>query len=178
MVTLLGLFFFRLEHLQAVRIRAEDSLTAAALAGAVIDLEIYEEEEAAVITDVNDAYRSFCKALRSNLHLDEEWNPQDESLISSSVKVERYWIYNVFDEDVEQYQIYPDGSFIKYSFPGAKGKVYTPDGKRVDYTTIHCSISFEVEGLKGYRRMVNKACSVDVVAEPQEDENEKKEENL
>ncbi|MGN0334817.1 MAG: hypothetical protein ACI4DV_04030 [Lachnospiraceae bacterium] len=173
LLTLTALFFLRLEVLQSAGILVEDSLAAANLASAVIDLEVYEGEEFAVITDCRKAYKSYYRALRKNMNLNEEMYPVEEIRFQGPVVPECYRIYNVYGSDIVMLEILSDGRVSERRFSDAVGRLTTPDGKIITNTTIYSCISFSVEGLKNQIQRVTKECSVDIAAEPEEKEDEK-----
>lgn len=175
LVIVMLLYVFRMELLAAVRRQSEDSLVAANLAAAVIDMERYDEENAAVISEAEDAYMRYLKALRENLELGDDMVPENSNLIRSGVSVECFEIYNVFGEDVEKLSM-SDGSICgRAMFEGGRGNVRTPNGKAVEYTTVYSRIGFEIEGLFGQTFYVTKDNCVDIAAEPAEEEkNEEK----
>lgn len=178
LVIVMILYVFRMELLAAVRRQSEDSLVSANLAAAVIDMELYDEESAAVISDAGDAYAHYLKALRENLELGDDMMPENSYLIRSGVAVECFEIYNVFEDDVEKLSVADGGICERAVFEGGRGKIKTPNGKIVEYTTVYSRIGFEIEAVFGQTVYVTKDGCVDIAADPAKEEEDEEKENL
>ena len=66
---LLILFCFRIRSARVEKAYIEDGLATANLAAAVIDTDIYGETEELVISDTDEAFGRFQRALKNNLNL-------------------------------------------------------------------------------------------------------------
>lgn len=172
------LYAFRMELMSAVRRQSEDSLVSANAAAAVIDMKLYDEENVAVISEAEEAYAHYLKALKDNLELGEDMLPDNTHLIKSDVTVECFEIYNVFGDTVEKLSVADGMVCAKNVFPGGRGTVRTPNGRTVEYTTVYSRIGFEIEGLFGQTFYVTKDNCVDIAAElAAEEEEEEREED-
>lgn len=172
LAAVLILCIFRMELLSAVRRRTEDALVSANLAAALIDLEAYDEEERAVITEERKAYGRYLKTLKENLCLNQEMFPVNDRLIRGKVIVEVFQIFNVSGNDVEQLDFTEDGMVNRLRISGGKGIVQTPNGKTVEYTSIYSRIGFYIRGLFGQTVYVTKDNCVDIEAQFLEEEDE------
>lgn len=170
--TLLLLFFGRIKSLQSVKIRVEDSQVAANLAAALMDWDVYDEEKIVVISSPKKAREIYEEALKNNLKLDEDWNYGQQNLICSPVKIEAFSIYHVNGDHVTEIQVLENGSSRQFFHANGTGKTKTPDGKVIENTTIYSRIQFEILALPGQRLSVEKECSVDIVVEAKELEDE------
>lgn len=169
------LYVFRTEILFAASRQTEDALVSANLAAAVIDTELYDREDYAVVSDGAEAYRRYLKALKENLELGDDMVPEKNYLIKNKVTVESFEIYNVYGDEIEKLSVSEDGRCTKSS---VTGDAVTPNGKPVVYTSIYSRIGFEVEGLFGQQFYVRKENCVDIAAEQSEEEENEEEENL
>lgn len=168
-----GLFFLlflavlMVGQLQLEQIRAsdgylEDALAASGLASALVDIQEYGRTHVIRIKDNRDAYAQYCRSLRANLGLDENWESKNRRLISGTVKVENYTIYNVEGGLVTLYRM--DGEGEKIS-TGALGDVRAPNGQVIEHTSIYNEISYPLKGLFGWTVQARKGKLVDIVGE-------------
>ena len=128
----------------------EDALAASGLASAIIDIEEYGISKKVIINDYEQAYATFCDAVKDNLNLDENFYCRNSFLIDGQVKVEKYIVYNIEE--------------------GSDENIVAPNGKRVTNTGIYSEISFPVRGPFGFRTTAHKGKLVDVVARVNEEE--------
>lgn len=141
----------------------EDALAASNLASAVIDLQEYGRTHTIRIADVQAAYELYRNAVHGNLQLNEQWEGNNKSLISGTVTVENYTIYNVKGEKVIVYSVDKTGQV--QSWEGVLGLVQAPTGRFVESTSVYSEISFPVEGIFGISVTAHKGKLVDVVAQ-------------
>lgn len=139
----------------------EDALAASNLASAVPDPMHFSEDNELIIADPVAAYEKYLEAVRFNLSLDENWECGNRTLISGTVRIMDYRVYNVQDECVTEYII--DDRGINAIYSGCIGQVYTPKGDMIEHSGVYSEISFPVEGLFGICVMARKSKLVDIV---------------
>ena len=168
-----GLFFLLflaillVSQLQLEQVRAsddylQDALAASGLASALVDIREYGRTHVIRIEDNGAAYEQYCRSLRANLGLDENWECGNRRLISGRVKVENYTIYNVEDGQVTCCRM--DGDREEISI-GALGTVRAPNGLLIEHTSIYSEISYPYKGLFGWTVQARKGKLVDIVGE-------------
>ena len=168
-----SLFFFLflavllVSQLQLEQVRAsddylQDALAASGLASALIDIREYGRTHVIRIEDNGAAYAQYCRSLRANLGLDENWECGNRRLISGRVKVENYTVYNVEDGKVTCCRM--DGGREEISM-GALGTVRAPNGLLIEHTSIYSEISYPFKGLFGWTVQARKGKLVDIVGE-------------
>lgn len=140
----------------------EDALAASNLASAVIDMEEYGISHTILIKDPLDAYGRYCEAVKGNLQLDDNWQGGNRHLISGSVTVEKYIIYNVDGASVTVHRV--DKNVCLQTSAGTLGAVLAPNGTPVTTTGVYSEISFMVEGILGVNVKAHKGKLVDVVS--------------
>lgn len=138
----------------------EDALAASNLASAVIDVEEYGISGLLQIKEPAQAYELYQEALKENLGLDEAWQCANKSLISGSVKVERYIVYNVKKDKVSVHALTMDGEVEDSE--GILGELRAPNGILIESTGIYSEISFPVEGFLGVTVQAHKGKLVDI----------------
>lgn len=141
----------------------EDALAASGLAAAVVDLEEYGISHTIRIRDGEESYRKYVQALQDNLCLDEHWNSGKEQLIAGNVRMERFIIYTVNEQ--ECYSRERDGAGHWHLRQAPKEGMYAPNGQAVEETAIYGEVSFEVQGMWGIRLRAQKGILVDVCGE-------------
>ena len=146
----------------------EDALAASNLASALIDIREYGKTHKVHIPDVEQAYAIYLDALRENLQLDEQWECVNKGLISGSVEVVDYVIYNV-DQNVVMASRVGQGGSVTEAWSGEKGVITAPDGSVVEHTGIYSEIAFPVHGFPGIAVQAHKGKLVDIVAERREE---------
>lgn len=168
-----GLFFLlflgillcsQLQLLQygAVSLYLEDALAASNLASAVIDLEEYGSSHQILIKEPRQAYEKFCQAVKGNLNLNEEWEGTNKYMISGTVKIVNFTVYNVYKEKVTILSVMSDGEISMHQ--GALGSVRAPNGVVIEATSVYSEISFPIKGLFNIEAEANKGKLVDIVA--------------
>ncbi len=158
---LLILFCFRIRSARVEKAYLEDGLATANLAAIVIDADRFGETEELVISDTEEAYERFQKALKTNLNLDDSYLSHDTFLMETPLKVLEFHIYNV-EEDGIVHVIY-DGNGSKITELMGLSGVMTPNGKEVESTTVYSKIEFDVKGFLTQRNRLTLENSVDVV---------------
>lgn len=138
----------------------EDALAASALASAVIDVEEYGRTHHILVENPYKAYERFCAAVKGNLQLDDNWECENKGLISGTVKVERYTIYNVQDVLITVYETEPGGGIREWQ--GVLGNVTAPDGTVIYETSIYSEITFPIESF-GFVTEAHMGQLVDIV---------------
>lgn len=153
----------QLDVYRASSLYLEDALAASNLASAVIDIEEYGISHTIRIADATEAYGRYRAAVKENLGLDEYWQCTNSALISGTVTIEEYMVYNVEKETVNIYRVANDGS-VSVS-QGVVGDVTAPNGVTVESTSIYSEISFPVKGMFGITVQAHKGNLADVVSE-------------
>lgn len=125
----------------------ENALAASNLASAVIDLEEYGSSGNLVVTEPEECYQIYSRALKDNLGLDEEWTRPDSSIVSGQVQVYEYSLYEVRGEDVTQYTCAQTGGISRTEHAGGTGKVAAPDGTVIHSTSVYSRIGFPIRFL-------------------------------
>lgn len=149
---------------QAASVSMEDALAASNLASAIIDVETYGKNHTVLICEPERAYQLYLDALKGNLQLDENWQCKNKDLISGTVKIEDYVIYNVVGDRVVAYRMSEDGE-IADTFTGRLGEVKAPNQVEVECSGIYSEISFPIKGFLNVEVMAHKGQLVDVCAE-------------
>lgn len=132
---------------------AEDSLKAATLAGAVVDLKIYGLNGKLVISDHDASYEIFKQSLTSSMGLGADFMPDSPDVISSKVRVESYIIYNVDGDEVQQI-MYTSDSSAPVIKTGSVGTVKTPSNVPVTKSSVYSAISFQMHGFINQKSML------------------------
>lgn len=168
-----GLFFILflsvllISQLQLEQIRAsddylQDALAASGLASALVDIREYGRTHVVRIEDNEAAYGQYCRSLRANLGLDENWESVERRLISGTVKVENYTIYNVENGQVTCCRMDGGGDAVS---TGALGAVRAPNGQLIEHTSVYSEISYPFRGMFGWMVQARKGKLVDVIGE-------------
>lgn len=140
----------------------EDALAASNLASALIDLEEFGISHTIIIENPELAYERFCTALKGNLQLNENWQGNNETLISGAVIVENFTVYNVQEDVVSVYS--RDASGQLNTWQGILGNVKAPNEVLIESTSVYSEISFPVEGILGVNVQAHKGKLVDIVS--------------
>lgn len=152
----------QLEQVRASDAYLQDALAASGLACALIDIREYGSTHEVRILDVQGAYRQYCRSLRANLGLDENWQCANRHLISGTVRLENYTVYNVRGDEVEIHSInYGREETAK----GRLGAVRAPNGQIIEHTGIYSEISYPLKGVLGLTVQARKGKLVDIVGE-------------
>ena len=151
----------QLEVFRMSSVYLEDALAASNLASAIIDVEEYGTSHKLVITDVEEAYERYCVALKHNLGLNEMWECENKQLINGKVKVEKYIVYNVTDNQIIIQGRDAEGNLWESQY--AAGQVYAPNGEEIVSTSIYSEISYPTKGIWNVEIQAHKGKLVDVV---------------
>ena len=148
----------------------EDALAASNLASAVIDVREYGTSLTIQIESPDTAYGLYREAIRQNLGLDDNWESSNQNLISGSVEILEYTIYNVSENDVTVYDFGEDGSCHSWNVENGLGSVRAPDGTLIESTSVYSRIGFIVDGVFGVSVYACKDKTVDIVSNLSEEE--------
>lgn len=140
----------------------EDALAASNLASAIVDLEEYGTTHVVRIPDVRTAYERYRQAVQGNLGLDEDWEASGLGVIAGRVRVVKYSIYNVTEENVTVWDMDEEGGVTVRQ--EHLGSVYAPSGQKIEHTSVYSEIAFPVRGLFGMETEAHKGKLVDIVA--------------
>lgn len=162
MALIVALFQFKTYVYMVTGAYVEDALAASALASALIDVEEYGRTHNIRIADTQNAFRIYRDALHYNLALDEDGFSEKTELLAGKVRLERYIVYNVSDEEIQIASYDGEGNCLGME-SAQPGTVQTPDGILVEHTTIYSCASFQVTGMSGGIIDARKEKSVDIV---------------
>lgn len=162
----------------------EDALALSNLASAVIDIQEYGRTHKVLITDPEQAYERYCRAVQENLGLNDNYEAANHKLISGQVQIQSYIIYNVRGQRVSVWERDSGGQIQEWQ--GSLGEVRTPAGQLIEATGVYSEITYPVEGFLGVTVTAGKSKLVDVVSdyngeeidEKTEDESENEEQDL
>lgn len=164
-ILFLGVLLFGFLQMEMIRSSSrylEDALAASGLASALIDVREYGRTHAVRIADGEEAYERYREALKANLGLNEAWECDNQRLISGTVTVENYTIYNVTGEAVVSCRL--DGGRAE-TVTGRKGEVLAPNGIPVEKTGVYGEVSYVLRGLFGMEIPARKGKLIDVAGE-------------
>ncbi len=139
--------------------KAEESLKAATLAGATIDMDEYGTTGALVINDYAKSYADFKESLKNSMGLNDDFTSSD-GIISGGVHVNRYTIYNVSGSTVECIT-YENDVGTPSIITGSVGSIKTPNNIPVTKSTIYGSVSFQIDGFVKNKSMMGKIFNMD-----------------
>lgn len=149
----------QIEGYRASSVYMEDALALSNLAAAVIDIEEYGRTGQVMIGNVYEAKARYEKALQENLGLNASWECANKAMISGPVRVDRFIVYNVTEEETISYVFDENGNL---QIAGGPGRPTAPNGIPVEATGIYSEISYELEGLFHTRVSAHKGKLVDV----------------
>lgn len=163
---LIVLFAFTLYSINAQSEIVKDCLTSTNLAVfKELDLKVLgEDEKTIIISKPFEALNTYKKHLKNNLQLDNNYKSKNQiSFIKDKVKIVKFKIYNVKNNDVEIYDVNPDtGSYTLNKIVGGKGKIKTERGNIVNETTVHSQISFNIDTMFGKEQNVTPSEDSDI----------------
>lgn len=162
----LGIFLCVCIQLETYRASAqylEDALAASNLAAAVVDIEEYGISHELKIADPQKAYSIYRNAVRENLNLNEAWECPGKGLISGTVRIEQFIVYNVRQNEVEVSCFDADGTLRCYR--SVLGQELAPNGMTVQNTGIYSEIAYTVKGILGIEIPAKKGKLADVCAD-------------
>ena len=147
-ISIIVIVLFQLLMFSVTRTTTEDALVVSNLASALIDPIEYGKTGNMIIQNPDEAYAIYQSALKTNLHLNDDWSPaNDELVIGGPVQVLDYIIYNVKGQDVEI--IGYEESAGNVLITGGLGTVTAPTGQVIEKTSIYSKITFPVNGIQG-----------------------------
>ena len=132
------------------------------LAAATVDLNEYGQSNTIVNNDFNKSFDQYKKALKNNLRLDNNFVPQTSNLIDGGITIEIFTIYNVNGNDIHMTKRQRNGNIIKQVYPNAVGTMKTPDGVKIETTTVYSKIGMNVKGFMNGTTYVYKDKTVDI----------------
>lgn len=151
----------QLERYRAASLYLEDALAASNLASAVIDPEEYGISHRLRIAEPEEAFGRYRQAVKGNLNLDSRWTGSPGGLISGTVTIGCYIVYNVTETEVEVSRFDENGVLSQWTLP--YGNVWAPNHMPVKATSIYSELIFDVEGLFGIKVKAHKGNLVDIV---------------
>ena len=134
----------QIEGYRASSVYMEDALALSNLAAAVVDIEEYGKTGQVVIGNVYEAKERYERALKANLGLNASWECANKAMISGPVRVDRFIVYNVTEEETVSYVFDESGNL---HISAGTGRVTAPNGVLVEATGVYSEISYEIEGL-------------------------------
>ena len=162
----LGVFlcsFFQMESYKMSSAYLEDALAASNLASAVMDVREYGISGRIWIADAEEAYGRYQEAVKGNLNLNENWECPNKNLITGSVQIQEYIIYDVSGNDVFVSRFDESGGLTQEW--ESMDTVRTPDGKGIESTGVYSRITYMVEGIWGMVIQAEKGKLVDIVTQ-------------
>ncbi|MBQ8822984.1 MAG: hypothetical protein IJZ82_10100 [Lachnospiraceae bacterium] len=151
----------KLLQYQAIGAFVEDSLAAAGLASAVIDVREYGRTHTIVVESPESSFEKYKEALIYNLALDAGMQSRNEEVLLGKVDILSYQIFNVTGDVVTVYHFQEDGS-LEGTESISLSQAYLPDGNKVETTSVYSKVGFYVAGLNGERIYATKEKSVDI----------------
>lgn len=139
----------------------EDALAASNLASAIIDVQEYGVSHNILVSNPENAFQIYQRALKFNMKLNDNWKSKKESEISGEVDILEYIIYNVRGNDVEIY-CYGHNPYTTV-MTGGLGNVCAPNGKVIVSTSVYSHITYPMDGILGVHITAEKDMLVDIV---------------
>lgn len=143
--------------------KTEESLKAATLAGATINLAEYGMTDNIVISDYDTSYLNFKESLISSMGLNDTLSPPENSVIVTPIHINKYIIYNVRGDIVECI-VYENDSAVPTITSGTLGSVSTPNNTIITESTVYSQISFEIKGFIKNKTFMGKLFDMDNIA--------------
>lgn len=174
-VLIMGILMYtqlQLAAWRSVSAYLEDALAASNLASALIDMEEYGKSHRVIISDASNAYDIYLDAVRDNMGLNEQWECINKGMFTGPVEIVDYIIYNVDGKKVNAFRVGKDGR-VSGQWSGDLNSVKAPNGIPVECTGVYSEIQFPVQGFLGIEVQAHKGKLVDIVAEVNEEEDEK-----
>lgn len=156
------LFMIKSKQIEIVNDFIDDGLVMSNLAAATVDLNEYGQSNTIVNNDFNKSFDQYKKALKNNLRLDNNFVPQTSNLIDGGITIEIFTIYNVNGNDIHMIKRQRNGNIIKQVYPNAVGTMKTPDGVKIETTTVYSKIGMNVKGFMNGTTYVYKDKTVDI----------------
>ena len=156
------LFMIKSKQIEIVNDFIDDGLVMSNLAAATVDLNEYGQSNTIVNNDFNKSFDQYKKVLKNNLRLDNNFVPQTSNLIDGGITIEIFTIYNVKGNDIHMTKRQRNGNIIKQVYPNAVGTMKTPDGVKIETTTVYSKIGMNVKGFMNGTTYVYKDKTVDI----------------
>ena len=156
------LFVIKSKQIEVVNDFIDDGLVMANFASATVDLKEYGTSNTIVNNDFNKAFQEYQKALKNNLRLDNNFEPKTSNLIDGKVTIEIFTIYNVKGNDIYMTKRQRNGNIINQTYPNALGTMETPDGVKIETTSIYSKIGMNVKSFINDKKYVYKEKTVDI----------------
>lgn len=145
-----------------MKVKCEDALASATLAGALIDVEEYGKTGSIIISDYNECYKDFKNSLDANLKLDGSGNSQYTVFFASPIEVTDFIIYNVNQSTGKIKVLEGNGNFLISEYETNLGATYAPDGTFIEDTSIYSKIKFDARITNSHIVPADKECCVDI----------------
>ena len=158
---LLMLFSFSVKEVRQNEIIVKDGLDSACLAAALIDLEDYAKDRFIFIPNYEYNRQIFLDTLKENLNLNNDYTPKVKGLFDK-ITVHEFIIYNIADGELYTYT-YSDGKIPILKTESYDKNKRTPNGKRIESSTVYADIGMIVTTFAGISKYVHVKSSVDVV---------------
>ncbi len=165
------LFFITAVCMETKRVKAlknlmENSLSASVLAASLYDRDLLMDEKRVEITDISGSYDVFKKCLKKNMDLFEDYSFKEGALGEGKVTVECFTVYNVYEDRVLCTSWDKTGKMAQRVCEPMKA--YSPDGKRIENTSVYGEISLNVTLFGGEKTVAVSKRLADLVCEESE----------
>lgn len=162
----IGLFFLFFEvkknTVSEMKVKCEDALVSATLAGALISVEEYGRSGSIIISDYYECYSNFKSCLDDNLKLDGQNNSEYTMFFASPIEVTEFIVYNVNEVTGEITVMEGNGNFLISQYNAFLGSTYAPNGTLIENTSIYSKIQFDARITDTHTIFADKDCCVDI----------------
>lgn len=142
--------------------KTEESLKAATLAGATMNLVHYAYTGEVIVYDYQNSRLSFYESFAASMDMGTDLTPSDGNCIAGPIRVNEYIIYNVRGSDIEIIAFH-NGNAVPVITTAALGHVTAPNGAAITASTVYAEISFEIKGFIDNRTMFGELFHMDNV---------------
>ncbi len=156
---ILLLYSLSVKELRQFQISVKDNLDVACLSSALINREIYMDDETIVFDD--SAYGIFLNNLKTNMMLDDNFYPVNECLYEK-VNIHEFILYNVSNDALNIINYDNEGRVTRQTVDYTGNEV-TPDGTLIQSSTIYADIGMMIRSFPGVEEYVHVTSSVDVI---------------
>ena len=153
--------FQQIEAYRSAALYLEDALALSNLASAVVDVEEYGISHRILVEDPDAAYERYKWAVKENLNLDDTWTGAEGSIVTGTVRLMNYTVYNVNENTVTIYQYDGNGPVAEWQVE--LGEAAAPDGRVIEATSVYSEIAFWVRGFPGIEIEARKGKLADIV---------------
>lgn len=147
---------FKMKKIEMIHNFVSNGLVSANLASDVINLDKFGLDRKINISNINNSYDLFYKALRINLGLDKK----TDRIVDNKVNVDNFTIYNVVGNDVDVIQVKP--VYKEKLIKDGVGNIKTPNDIKIKATSVYSKVSYKVKGIIKEHNMSNQ-CTTDIV---------------